>query len=82
MISRWTAHLKDESEIERFKSNVLGSRTTLERLRGILDEMDTSEELDANNYDNPNWAYRQADTNGFRRCLSIVKKLTDLDQQK
>lgn len=81
MISRWTSHLKTEEEKEKFTKNILGSRITFERLNAILDEMDKGEDVKSSDYDNPNWAYRQADINGFRRCLSILKKLTDLDQQ-
>lgn len=81
MISRWTSHLKTQEEKDKFIKNVLGSRTTFNRLNDILDEMEKGEDIVASDYDNPNWAYRQADINGFKRCLSILKKLTDLDQQ-
>jgi len=38
-------------------------------------------ELNTKVYDIPNWAYRQADTNGFKRALKLVSKVINLDQQ-
>jgi len=84
MISAWTKHLKTEEEKERFKSSVLGSKTVLLRLQELINEMkeDTERlELDTRIYDLPNWDYRNADTNGYKRCLRQISKLINLDQE-
>lgn len=85
MYSVWTKHLKDDREKEEFEKSVYGSRRVLKRLKDLCEE--SEEDLDGyetntKNYDNPNWAYRQADNNGFRRCLKMINKLIDLDQQQ
>lgn len=85
MISAWTKHLKTEEDKERFRNSVLGSKTVLTRLQDILNEMKEdadSSELNTKIYDIPNWDYRQADTNGFKRCLRLVNKIITLDQEE
>lgn len=85
MITAWTKHLEDADAKTKFEQYVRNSRPVLERLNELLNEeehaLDRSE-MRIENYDLPNWEYRQAHKNGFRQCLSIVKKLIDLDQQK
>lgn len=85
MLSAWTKHLKDPEEIKRFKNNVQGSKTTLDRLKQLLDEeidrLDRSE-TDIKSYDIPNWDYRQAHKNGFRQYHQIITKLINLDQKE
>lgn len=82
MISAWTKHLKEEDK-DRFRNSVLGSKVVLDRLQDILNEMKEdadSIELNTKIYDIPNWDYRQADTNGFKRALKLVSKIINLDQ--
>lgn len=82
MISAWTKHLKTEDEKTGFKNQVLGSKQVLKRLQELLKEIEddlTKTELDTKIYDIPNWDYRQADTNGFRRCLRTINKLIILE---
>lgn len=83
MISAWTKHLKTEEEKVRFKSSVLGSKIVLERLQEIIKEVEDDldkTELNTKIYDIPNWDYRQADMNGFRRALKTIDKIITLDQ--
>jgi len=83
MISAWTKHLPEEDK-ERFKSSVLGSKIVLQRLQTLLDEMKEdaeATELNPKIYDIPNWDYRQADTNGFKRALKLVSKIINLDPE-
>lgn len=85
MISAWTKHLKTEEDKERFRNSVLGSKVVLSRLQDILNEMKEdadNSELNTKIYDIPNWEYRQADTNGFKRCLRLVNKVINLDQEE
>lgn len=83
MISRWTSHLKNPQEIERFKSSLEGSKTILERLTQIIEETEASiqsEEFNVKAYDNPAWAYKQAFYNGAKAQLKLIKKLINPDQ--
>lgn len=85
MKADWTYHLKDPEEKERFKKYVYGNKTILERLMQIADQWEeetTSSELSQKAYDSPNWDYRQADTNGYLRCLRDFKQLLTLDQKE
>lgn len=84
MLTIWTKHIKDEAEKTRFQNSVLGSKLVLTYLSHLLDEMEDEldrSETDIKAYDSPSWSHRQADNNGFRRCLAKVKKIIDLDQQ-
>ena len=82
MISAWTKHLSGEEQT-RFKNEVLGSKQVLRRLQTLLDEMKEdveNVELSTKIYDIPNWEYRQADVNGYKRCLKQISKIINLDQ--
>jgi len=84
LISAWTKHIPDQEEKEKFRNQVLGSKVVLNRLQAIVNEMKEdadNTELNTKVYDIPNWAYRQADTNGFKRALKLVSKVINLDQQ-
>ncbi len=85
MISAWTKHLKEQAEKDRFSNEILGSKRVLERLTTLLDELKDeadNSELDVKNYDVSNWAYLQADRNGYKRALKIIKRIIDLTDQK
>ena len=85
MYTRWTQHLHDTEEKERFKQEVLSAKRVLDRLNEMVTEdleaLDRSEQ-DQRIYDLPNWDYRQAHKNGTRQYATAMQKLTDLDQQK
>ena len=83
MITAWTKHISDDKQKEQFKREILGSKTVLRRLQALLDEMKEdadSLELNTKIYDIPNWDYRQADMNGYKRCLKQISKIINLDQ--
>jgi hypothetical protein len=85
MITKWTSHLKSEDEIKRFRNEILGSKNVLKRQLDILNEMKEDaeqHELNTKVYDVPNWDYRQADVNGYKRCLKQISKLINLDQKE
>lgn len=85
MISRWTQHLKDQEDIERFKNSLLGQKWLLNRLSEILEEEEQSldrSETTNKVYENSNWAYLQAHKNGYRQALSVLKKLVNLDPKE
>lgn len=84
MITAWTKNIRSDEEKERFQNTLLGSKEVFNRLIDLLDEKE--KELDRSNknlndYDSPNWAYRQAHKNGYSSALSFIKTLIDLDQQ-
>ena len=84
MYTMWTKHLEDTNEKVEFEKTVLGSKRILDRLKDILKEQEDAlniGEVLPKNYDTPNWAYKQAHSNGYRQCLGVLKKLVDLDQQ-
>ena len=81
MISAWTKHLADPKDKEQFKNSILGSKTVLNRLSALLNEEENDLIQTENDYDNLNWAYRQADINGYRRCLRKIQKLINLDHK-
>jgi len=84
LVANWTSHLKDPEERKRFSTYIYSSRSILDRLKTIVNEM--QEELDQKEtneeqYDSPSWAALQADRNGFRRALRRIHKLINLDQK-
>lgn len=85
MITKWTSHLKDEVEKERFKSSILGSKKVLERLMDMVNEIEeemNSVEVSPKNYEIPNWDYRQAHYNGFRQCLHQLRKILTIEEDQ
>jgi hypothetical protein len=82
MISAWTRHLPQD-QIEGFQNKILGSKEVLARLQALLNEMKEDAdnlELSTKIYDLPNWEHRQADLNGYKRCIKQISKLLNLDQ--
>lgn len=83
MISAWTKHLKTDEDKQRFKNTVLSSKEVLRRLQELLTEVEEDlnrTELNTDIYDSPNWDYRQADMNGFRRCLKTIRKIINIEE--
>ena len=83
-VSAWTKHLKTEEEKEKFIKSLRASRYILGRLQELLDEEKNgleSAEISPKIYETPNWAYKQAHTNGFKAALKMVSKLITLDQE-
>lgn len=84
MMPRWTNHLSTEEEKKKFRAYLYGSKSVFERLEAQLQAMEDSvdsKELDERQYDTPSWAARQADINGYRRCLRQWKQFITLDQK-
>ena len=85
MITAWTKNAASVEEAELLKNIILSSTTALDRLRELMAEDEaalTSTETGVKNYDLPNWEYRQADANGYRRCLKAYQKLLTFDQEE
>ena len=81
----WTKHLQTDKEKEEFTKDVHGSKRILDHLMLLLIEEENTldrTEMDVKAFDNPNWAYKQAYKNGYRKAISILKTMIDLDHQK
>ena len=81
----WTSHLKDQTEIDRFKQVVKSSKGTLDRQLQIIDsriKAINSIEMGVDIYTKPGWDALQAHYNGEKAALTWVKRLIDLDQEE
>jgi len=85
MIIDWTRNLSTEEEKERFERSLDGARIVLDRLSELITErqqsMDVSER-GLKQFENPNWAYRQAFNNGLRSAFNIVNTLIAQPDQR
>lgn len=78
----WTKHLDHGADVQAHLQGIKHSYQ-LDYLQMLLTEMKESEERkeqSSDTYDKPNWDYRQADRNGYIRCLNSIINL--LDQRK
>lgn len=85
MFTKWTQHLKDPIEKQRFVNEILSSKSILDHLGVILESMEKTLERSERSpkaYDAPNWQYRQAHCNGYLQCLYEIKAFVNLDQQE
>jgi hypothetical protein len=81
----WTKHLSTTEDKENFSRAVHRARHVLDRLQQLIQadlEATSKAELGIKAYDSPNWAYRQAHTNGYKKALTNILTLVDLDKQK
>lgn len=76
MNSIWTKGLHGEAKDKR-KSEVLSYRKAFEDLKAILEE---HYEDGVPDYDNPSWAYAQADRNGANRKLKQIINLITIKE--
>lgn len=60
---------KDEQE--GFKKQVKSAKDVLEKLEKIINDK-VKDVVLVDDYDNPSWAYKQADRNGYNRALTEV----------
>lgn len=84
MYSAWTQHLKDPEDKIRFENSVVAAKPVLDRLKNILDTLESGvaqDEFKKENYEKPSWAFRQAHDNGYRHCKKTVFTVIDLDKQ-
>ncbi len=76
----WTAHLKDEKEIQELESAMKGLQHSivLKRLLEIISqdrESAAKAALSTRNYESPSWGYIQADSTGYQRALLTIETL-------
>lgn len=85
MITAWTQRLTDPQEKDQYIKSLRNSKWVLEDLSKILTAMEKGidrQELSPSQYDNPNWAYRNAHASGFRQCLNQIQYLIALDHKE
>jgi hypothetical protein len=76
----WTKHLKDSQSKTDLENTVRASRTALERLYQILEEKEgvvLRTEITLSDFDQPNWAHKQAFRNGQRAALKEIRELLE-----
>lgn len=76
----WLSHLRDPKEREQFGNLVRHNTSILGRLREIIDQMALNVskfETSAENFQTPEFAYRQAFLLGQRKVLADLRKLVD-----
>lgn len=66
----WFMDLPKDQQ-EDFKRQVSSAKDVLEKLEEILKNK-LKEVVLSEDYDNPSWAYKQADRNGYNRALTEV----------
>lgn len=74
----WTKHLKDPEARKALEDSIRHSTVALGRLKAVIKEKIAvlhRAETSSEDYNNPGWAYRQADRNGRKAAL---KDLNDL----
>lgn len=79
MKKTWLSGLERDAVIE-LKANYVASKLTRDKLKviclGKLRVVDSSSHS-RDGYDCPNWAYKQADTQGYKRALHEIMNLIE-----
>lgn len=84
MITAWTKHLKTEEEKANYVKSLSRAKWLLDDIRTLINSSENAleaSEISPKSYDNANWAYRQAHSNGYKQCLRDFNKLLTLDPQ-
>lgn len=66
----WFMDLPKDDQ-EGFKRQVKSAKDVLEKLEKIINDK-VKDVVLVDDYDNPSWAYKQADRNGYNRALTEV----------
>lgn len=85
MITAWTQHITNEDEKQRYLKSLKNAKWAFDDLSKMLDKHDAdleTQEISPRSYDNANWPYRQAHTNGYRQAIRTIQKIINLDQKE
>lgn len=75
--TKWSQHLSDPKDKERFIEYINSCVEIRSRLSDILESMKkTSKQED---YDSPSWSHKQADQNGYNRAIEEIIKIVSVD---
>lgn len=83
-VSAWTKHLKIDEEKKQYLESVHRAKWLLEDIKRLINssqEALEASEISPRSYDNANWPFRQAHSNGYKQCLRDFTKLLTLDQE-
>ena len=81
MQHQWYSNLPKQEQEAR-KRFVLSNEKVLDIAREIVYNMSIVESKpETADYDSPSWAYKQADSNGYRRALEDVIKLLTITKE-
>lgn len=78
MKTAWTKGVTDKQVIQDIRSTFKASLVIRARLSDMLDGKIVATEkarMSADEYECPNWAYKQADAQGYKRALSEILSL-------
>ena len=78
MKTAWTKGIRDKQVKEDIQASYRASAMLRERLIAMLISKSKERErasMGAEGYDCPNWAYKQADAQGYKRALSEIISL-------
>ena len=76
MQTAWVKGLKGEEKAKRTEE-IKSYKNAFDALLEILEEEESTPD-----YDCPSWSHKQADQNGYNRCIREVKKLLDVQDKK
>ena len=72
----WLSHLKEQKERDNFRDYILNSSSLWDKLNLILENKTVKQK--ETDYDNPSWAYFQADQNGYNRAIKDIQEILPL----
>jgi hypothetical protein len=72
----WTKDLKGKDK-EDLEATIRNSTVIREKLTQIIDDLIKNTTTTDVDFDNPNWAYRQANLIGQRKAYNEIRKLID-----
>lgn len=84
MITAWTKHCKTEEEKHQFEESLKRVKWVLDHTKELINtsmEAVEASEISPKSYDNANWPYRQAHSNGYKQALRDFSNLLTLDQK-
>ncbi len=79
----WTKSLKTQEEKKKFQEYVLNSDGVLDKIiEFIKDKYNTVDNPSSVDYNIESWAYKMADTIGYKRALKEVLELVNVKPDK
>lgn len=76
--SKWFIQLSNEESRQQFRKSIFAAKIVLERIKEIIEEEKKDmniAETSPKDFEDGNWAYKQAFRNGERRGLKVVEDL-------
>lgn len=77
MQAKWLSDCKTDEDRRKRKEALLGAQLILDILSKVCYNS-TIQDKSENDYNNPNWAYKQADLVGYKRAMNEIIKMCNL----